>query len=97
MTTDQAFQGGDYREEPVKGNPRHFRWFGRRGSFLRSGGVRSYGNPENPPGTTRFAQVVDHYKTNFIPGADANNLILQMHTWEQHDVGGHLPGFALET
>jgi homoserine O-acetyltransferase len=42
---------------------------------------------EEPAGTT-FAQVVDHYKTNFIPGADANNLILQMHTWEQHDVGG---------
>jgi homoserine O-acetyltransferase len=36
---------------------------------------------------------VDHYKTNFIPGADANNLILQMHTWEQHDVAAS-PGFA---
>ena len=40
-----------------------------------------------------FAQVIDHYKTNFIPGADANNLILQMHTWEQHDVGA-TPGFG---
>ena len=42
------------------------------------------------PGTT-LAQVVDHYKTNFIPGADANDLILQMRTWERHDVGGTPP------
>jgi len=32
-------------------------------------------------------------KTNFIPGADANNLILQMRTWEKHDVGT-TPGFS---
>jgi homoserine O-acetyltransferase len=31
--------------------------------------------------------VVDHFRTNFIPGADANNLILHMRTWEYHDVG----------
>jgi homoserine O-acetyltransferase len=37
--------------------------------------------------------VVDHYKTNFIPGADANNLILQMRTWEENDVGA-TPGFG---
>ena len=36
---------------------------------------------------TSFEQVLNKYKTNFIPGADANNLILQMRTWEQHDVG----------
>jgi homoserine O-acetyltransferase len=30
---------------------------------------------------------------NFIPGADANNLILQMRTWEKHDVGT-TPGFG---
>jgi hypothetical protein len=36
---------------------------------------------------------VEHYRTNFIPGADANNLILQMRTWEKHDVGA-TPGFG---
>jgi len=30
---------------------------------------------------------VDGLRTNFIPCADANNLILQMRTWEAHDVG----------
>lgn len=37
--------------------------------------------------------MADHYKTNFIPGADANNLILQMRIWEQHDVGS-TPGLG---
>ena len=34
-----------------------------------------------------FDEVVEHFRTNFIPGADANNLILHMRTWEYHDVG----------
>ena len=45
----------------------------------------------NAPGTT-FEQVVNNYRTHFIPGADANNLILQMRTWQQHNVG-NTPGF----
>jgi homoserine O-acetyltransferase len=44
------------------------------------------------PGTT-FEGFVNDLKTNFIPGADANNLILQMRTWEKHDVGT-TPGFG---
>lgn len=44
------------------------------------------------PGTT-FESFVNDLKTNFIPGADANNLILQMRTWEKHDVGT-TPGFG---
>ena len=41
---------------------------------------------------TTLAEVIDNYKHNFIPHADANNLILQMRTWEKHDVGT-TPGF----
>jgi homoserine O-acetyltransferase len=44
------------------------------------------------PGTT-FEQVMNNFRTNFIPGADANDLILQMRTWERHDVGA-TPGFG---
>ncbi len=44
------------------------------------------------PGTT-FEDVVNRFRTRFIPGADANNLILQMRTWEKHDVGT-TPGFG---
>ena len=35
---------------------------------------------------------MDEYRRNFIPGADANDLILQMRTWETQDVGA-TPGF----
>jgi homoserine O-acetyltransferase len=31
--------------------------------------------------------VLEGFRTNFIPNADANNLILQMRTWESNDVG----------
>jgi homoserine O-acetyltransferase len=44
------------------------------------------------PGAT-LAEFVDGMKTNFIPGADANDLILQARTWERHDVGT-TPGFG---
>ena len=48
-----------------------------------------------PPGTT-FASVLENYRTHFIPGADANDLILQMRTWERHDVGA-TPGMLTST
>ncbi len=35
--------------------------------------------------------MVAHYRDHFIPGADANNLILQMRTWEKNDVGATPP------
>jgi homoserine O-acetyltransferase/O-succinyltransferase len=91
LTTDPAFQGGDYKEEPVKGI-QAFSLVWTAWLFSQEWWREELWKSEEPAGTT-FAQVVDHYKTNFIPGADANNLILQMHTWEQHDVGA-TPGFG---
>ena len=44
-----------------------------------------------PPGT-RSSSTCTSFARNFIPGADANDLILQARTWEQHDVGT-TPGF----
>ena len=34
-----------------------------------------------------LAAVTESFRTRFIPGADANDLILQMRTWQSHDVG----------
>ena len=31
--------------------------------------------------------MLEGFRTNFIPNADANDLILQMRTWESNDVG----------
>jgi homoserine O-acetyltransferase len=85
LTTDEAFKGGDYKEEPVKGI-QAFSLVWTAWLFSQEWWRQELWKSEEPAGTT-FAQVVDHYKTNFIPGADANNLILQMRTWEQHNVG----------
>ena len=41
---------------------------------------------------TTFEQFVTNLKTNFIPGADANDLLLQARMWQRHDVGA-TPGF----
>jgi len=91
ITADQTFQGGDYKEEPKAG----LSAFGMVwGGWLYS---QEWWRKElwrvgKPPGYT-FAQAVDRFRNHFVPGADANDLILQMRTWEHHDVGA-TPGFG---
>ncbi len=95
LTADAAFQGGDYKAEPKKGIEA-FSLVWTAWLFSQEWWRDELWRTEEPPGTT-FAQVVEHYRTNFIPGADANDLILQMRTWERNDVGltprfnGNLP------
>jgi homoserine O-acetyltransferase len=43
-----------------------------------------------------WESTVERFRSAFIPGADANNLILQCRTWQQHDVGT-TPGFHGDT
>ncbi len=87
---DPAFNNGDYTKEPTKGVEAFAliwtawlysqEWW--RDELWREGAK---------PGTT-FESTLKEYKTNFIPGGDANDIILQMRTWERHDVGT-TPGF----
>ncbi len=90
LTTDSGFKGGDYSEEPKKGIEA-FSLVWTAWLFSQEWWRQELWRTEEPAGTT-FAQVVEHYRTNFIPDADANNLILQMRTWERNDVGA-TPGF----
>ena len=47
----------------------------------------------NTPAGQTFDQYLQQRRSNFIPGADANDLILQARTWERHDVGS-TPGYG---
>jgi homoserine O-acetyltransferase len=85
LTTDPVFNGGDYTTQPVKGI-QAFASVWTAWLFSQEWWRQELWKTDEPEGTT-FAQVVEKYKTDFIPDADANNLILQMRTWQQHDVG----------
>ncbi len=89
LTEDPAFDGGRYGAEPAKGiAATSLVWLGWL--YGQEWWRRELWRTENPPGTT-FAQAVAHYTSEFFAGADANNLILQMRTWESNDVGNTRP------
>jgi homoserine O-acetyltransferase len=93
ITADPDFADGDYKSEPKRGlSAFGMVWAGWLYSqeWWRDGLWRV-----NAPNAT-FESVVARFRENFIPGADANNLILQMRTWELHDVGT-TPGFDGDT
>jgi homoserine O-acetyltransferase/O-succinyltransferase len=91
LTTDDAFKGGDYTAEPEKGIEA-FSIVWTAWLYSQEWWRQELWKTDEPAGTT-FAQVVENYRTHFIPNADANNLILQMRTWEKNDVGA-TPGFG---
>ncbi len=91
ITTDAAFQNGDYTTPPTKGLEA-FAVVWTAWLFSQEWWRKELWREGAKPGTT-FEQVLHDFRTNFIPGADVNNLILQMRTWEKHDVGT-TPGFG---
>jgi len=91
LTADAAFQNGDYTAPPVKGLEA-FAVVWTAWLYSQEWWRRELWREGAKPGTT-FEEVLHQYRTHFIPGADANNLILQIRTWEKHDVGG-TPGFG---
>jgi homoserine O-acetyltransferase len=91
ITADENFKGGDYKEEPKVGiEATGLVW----AAWLYS---PQWWRDElwkmnAKPGTT-FEDVLNRMRTDFFRGKDANDLILQMRTWEKNDVGA-TPGFG---
>jgi homoserine O-acetyltransferase len=85
LTADPAFNKGDYKDEPTVGiQAFSVVWTGWL--FSQEWWRRELWRTDPSMGSN-FQQVLDGFRTNFIPGADANNLILQMRTWQSNDVG----------
>jgi homoserine O-acetyltransferase/O-succinyltransferase len=94
LTADAAFQNGDYTSPPKKG----LEAFGvvwTAWLFSQEWWRKELWREGAKLGTT-FESTLNEFRTNFIPGADANDLILQCRTWEKHDVGAS-QGFAGDT
>ncbi len=91
LTTDPTFKDGDYTTPPTKGIEA-FAMVWTAWLYSQEWWRKELWRADAKPGTT-FEQVLHEYRTNFIPGGDANDIILQMRTWERHDVGA-TPGFS---
>jgi len=89
LTSDEAFQGGDYTSPPVKGLAA-FGMVWAAWLYSQQWWRDELWRASSPPGTT-FEQFSSRFRTRF--SADANDYILQARTWEKHDVGG-TPGFS---
>jgi len=91
ITMDPAFQNGDYQEPPLRGIEEFGAvWLGWL--YSQEWWRRELWRDSTRPGTT-FEQYFQNRRKTFLANADANDLILQMRTWERHDIGG-TPGFA---
>jgi homoserine O-acetyltransferase/O-succinyltransferase len=94
LTADAAFKDGDYTTQPSKGMEA-FATVWTAWLFSQEWWRKELWREGAKPGTT-FESVLHEFRTNFIPGADANDLILQARAWEHHDVG-NTPGFGGDT
>ena len=89
LTADPTFDSGNYTAPPKKGLEAFgMVWAGWL--YSQEWWHRELWKANAPAGTT-LEQYMQRFR-NFIPGADANDMILQARTWEKHDVGS-TPGF----
>jgi len=96
ITTDAAFKNGDYKEQPAMGiETTGLVWLGWL--FSQEWWKRELWK-KSEPGADKLtlAQYVAKQAKEFFAGTDANDLILQMRTWQAHDVGT-TPGFGGST
>ena len=93
IATDPSFKGGDYAAQPEAGLSA-FGLVWAPWLYSQEWWRRELWKVDAPNDT--LAQAIDKFRHGFIPGGDANDIILQMRTWEHHDVGA-TPGFGGST
>jgi homoserine O-acetyltransferase/O-succinyltransferase len=85
LRTDPAFNNGDYDQEPEKG------LYALRTVMVPWVHAQEYWRQElwRSEGTTSqsFTEAYKQARSNLLSKADANDIILQMRTWQEHDVG----------
>jgi homoserine O-acetyltransferase len=91
LTADDAFKGGDYSAPPTKGLSAFAAVWG--GWLYSQEWWRRDLWKTMAWADTTLEKSIENFRGRFIRGGDANNLILQMRTWERHDVGA-TPGFG---
>ena len=85
IADESTFNNGDYTAEPVKGiETFSIMWTGWL--YSQQWWREELWRRKDRPGLT-LQQVIDDRRHHFIAGADANDLILQLRTWESNDVG----------
>jgi homoserine O-acetyltransferase len=96
ITLDPAFKGGDYAEQPARGiettGSVWLAWLYSQEWWKRE----LWRKTEPAAANLALDQYAAKASKEFFDGADANNLILQMRTWQAHDVGT-TPGFGGST
>jgi homoserine O-acetyltransferase len=91
LTADPTFNNGDYTTPPKKGMEA-FGMVWAAWLYSQEWWRRELWKTNAAPGTT-LEQYMQTFRTNFLSGADANDVILQARTWQKHDVGT-TPGFG---
>ncbi len=93
ITADGDFNNGNYTAEPKRGIEAFGVVWG--GWLYSQEWWRDDLWKKDDPNAT-LDKVIQGFRDDFIKGADANDLILQLRTWEKHDVGT-TPGFNGDT
>ena len=92
ITTDPAFKDGNYIDQPARGIETTgivwLAWLYSQEWWKRE----LWKKTEPSAAHLTLAQYIEKQGKEFFAGADANDLILQMRTWQTHDVGT-TPGF----
>jgi homoserine O-acetyltransferase len=93
LLADPAFADGEYAEQPATGLAAFgtvwAAWLYSQ-QWWRDGLWR-----EVDPDAT-FESTMREFREEFLPGADANDVVLHCRTWQRHDIGAS-PGFDGDT